>query len=150
MSGKHAEILLVEDNHADQELTRIALRQARISNVLNVVSDGEAALAYLRGEGEHAKRARPDLVLLDINLPRVSGLDVLEAVKTDERLKTIPVVMLSGSRAGEDIDAAYRHYANSYIVKPVEFSELHRVLVSLADFWFSIVRLPPEPRMDGS
>lgn len=144
MSSNPAEILLVEDDQADQELTRIALRQARIYNELRVIGDGETALAYLRGEGEHAQRPRPDLVLLDINLPRVGGLDVLEAVKRDEDLRTIPVVMLSGSRAGEDIDAAYRHYANSYIVKPVEFSELHRVLASLTDFWFTIVRLPSD------
>lgn len=142
MSGEPVQILLVEDSPGDVNLTREALRGAKIANELNVVGDGEAALAYLRQEGEYAGRPRPHLVLLDLNLPRMDGRDVLAAMKADRSLKSIPVVVLTTSSAEADVLKAYELHANSYVTKPVSFDEFITALRALEGFWLEIVRLP--------
>ena len=119
--GRPAEILLVEDNAGDVELTREALAVGKVSNTLEVVADGIEAIAYLRRQGKYAAATRPDLVLLDLNLPRKDGREVLAEIKADEELRAIPVVVLTTSKADEDILKSYQLYANSYISKPVDF-----------------------------
>ena len=136
------EILLVEDNPGDVELTREGLAEGRVHNRLWVVEDGEQALEFLHGRGRFAGCPRPDLVLLDLNLPRRNGIEVLAAVKADERLRTIPVVVLTSSQAEEDIARSYELHANCYVSKPVDFAQFSRVVRSVEDFWFSIVKLP--------
>ena len=138
-------ILLVEDNPDDVELTVEALRDARIRNDLQVAGNGEDALAYLRGaNGSAGSGPRPDLVLLDLNLPGLSGREVLARMKADAGLRSIPVVVLTTSGAEEDIATAYDLHANCYITKPVDFNQVVRVVRTLEDFWFDVVRLPPE------
>ncbi|TAH47410.1 MAG: response regulator [Elusimicrobia bacterium] len=137
------EILLVEDNEGDIRLTREALKEGRIRNRLNVVSDGEQALRFLRREQEFAGMPRPDLVLLDLNLPRLDGREVLAAIKKDPDLKQIPVVVLTSSRADEDLLKAYDSHANCYISKPVGFEDFMQVIRSIENFWLTIVVLPP-------
>ena len=139
-----AEILLVEDNEGDIRLTREALKEGRIRNRLNVVSDGEQALRFLRREQEFAGMPRPDLVLLDLNLPRLDGREVLAAIKKDPDLKQIPVVVLTSSRADEDLLKAYDSHANCYISKPVGFEDFMQVIRSIENFWLTIVVLPPK------
>ena len=136
------QILLVEDSADDILLTQEALRDAKIANELSCVMDGEAALDYLRGVGEFADRTRPDLVILDLNLPKKDGREVLREVKEDEGLRHIPVIVLSTSGAAEDILGAYNQHVNAYIQKPVDFDEFIRTIRSLEDFWLSIVQLP--------
>jgi chemotaxis family two-component system response regulator Rcp1 len=136
------EILLVEDSPGDVRLTQEALRDGRLNNRLHVVPDGVDAMAFLRREGKHADAPRPDLILLDINLPRKSGHEVLEEVKTDPSLSLIPVVVLTTSDAEEDILRSYRLHANCYITKPVELDKFLRVIQSIEHFWVSIVKLP--------
>ncbi|HNV07125.1 MAG TPA: response regulator [Dokdonella sp.] len=138
------EILLVEDNEGDIRLTREALKEGRIRNRLNVVSDGEQALRFLRREEEFAGMPRPDLVLLDLNLPRLDGREVLAAIKKDPDLKQIPVVVLTSSRADEDLLKAYDSHANCYISKPVGFEDFMQVIRSIENFWLTIVVLPPK------
>ena len=138
------EILLVEDNEGDIRLTREALKEGRIRNRLNVVSDGEQALRFLRREQEFAGMPRPDLVLLDLNLPRLDGREVLAAIKKDPDLKQIPVVVLTSSRADEDLLKAYDSHANCYISKPVGFEDFMQVIRSIENFWLTIVVLPPK------
>jgi two-component system response regulator len=138
------EILLVEDNPADARLTREALRESKISNRLHAVGDGEQALRFLRREGEHADAPRPDLVLLDLNLPRMSGREVLEQVKEDPDLRRIPVVVLTTSEAEEDIVRSYDLHANAYVRKPVDFDQFTEVVRLIEDFWFTVVKLPPK------
>jgi CheY-like chemotaxis protein len=138
------EILLVEDNPGDVRLTREALREGKIRNNLNVVGDGVEALRYLRREGPYAESTRPDLILLDLNLPRMDGREVLEAVKADPSLRLIPVVVLTSSAAEQDIVRAYDLHANCYVSKPVDLDQFIHVVKSIEDFWFSIVKLPPE------
>lgn len=137
------QILLVEDSPGDVNLTREALRGAKIANELNVVGDGEAALAYLRREGEYADRPRPNLVLLDLNLPRKDGREVLAEMKADADLLSIPVIVLTTSAAEADVLRAYELHANSYVQKPVSFGEFLAALRALEGFWLQIVRLPP-------
>jgi CheY-like chemotaxis protein len=137
------EILLVEDNPGDVFLTREALQSSRLWNHLNVARDGVEAMAYLRREGEFSGAMRPDLILLDLNLPRKDGREVLEEIKADEELKRIPVVVLTTSRAEEDILGAYGAHANCYITKPVDLHKFFTVVKSIEHFWFAIVRLPP-------
>jgi len=139
--NKAIEILLVEDNPADIKLTQVALRKTKISNNINVVRDGNEALAYLRKEGEHAGAVRPDLILLDLNLPLVSGFDVLEYLKTDPILKKIPVLVLSGSSSLQDIGRCYELGANSYILKPTGIDELLEMTGSLLTFWFRYAQI---------
>jgi two-component system, chemotaxis family, response regulator Rcp1 len=136
-------ILLVEDSPADVRLTREALREARIAIELQVVGDGEEAMRYLRGEGEHAGARRPDLVLLDLNLPGKDGREVLAEVKADRQLRRIPVVVLTTSGADEDILRAYDDHANSYIRKPVELDHFVDVVRSIEKYWTGAVALPP-------
>lgn len=136
------EILLVEDNPGDVVLTREALLEGKLHTRLSVVSDGEAALAYLRREAPFAAAARPDLILLDLNLPRLSGREVLAAVKADDQLKSIPVVVLTSSEAEQDIVASYKLNANCYISKPVDLDQFIKVVRSIEDFWLTVVRLP--------
>jgi chemotaxis family two-component system response regulator Rcp1 len=138
------DILLVEDNPGDVRLTREALREGKIRNNLHVARDGVEALAFLRREGEHADAPRPDVVLLDLNLPRKSGREVLSEVKQDPALRQIPVVVLTSSHAEEDIVRAYDLHANCYISKPVDLDQFITVVRSIEDFWFTVVKLPPE------
>jgi CheY-like chemotaxis protein len=141
-----AEILLVEDNPGDIFLTREALKSSRLWNHLSVVRDGVEALSYLRREGEFSGSVRPDLILLDLNLPRKNGGEVLEEIKAEEDLKRIPVVVLTSSQADEDILKAYGEHANCCITKPVDLQKFITVINSIEDFWFAIVRLPPNDR----
>ncbi|MBN3869442.1 MAG: response regulator [Nostoc sp. JL33] len=138
------EVLLVEDNPGDAELTRIALEDSKISIHLNVVEDGVEAMAFLRKQEKYVKAAHPDIVLLDLNLPRKDGREVLAEMKGDENLKRIPVVILTTSQAEEDILKAYNLSANCYITKPVDFDQFVKIVQSIENFWFAIVKLPPE------
>lgn len=136
-------ILLVEDNPGDADLARDALETSKISNALHVVSDGEAALAFLRRQGRYADVPRPDLILLDLNLPRKDGREVLAEVKADADLKCIPVVVLTTSRDEQDVLKAYNLHANCYITKPIDLHQFLKVIRSIEEFWLTIVRLPP-------
>jgi CheY-like chemotaxis protein len=138
------QVLLVEDNPGDVELTRIALEDSKISVNLNVVEDGVEAMAFLRKQEKYANVPHPDIVLLDLNLPRKDGREVLAEIKTDQHLKRIPVVVLTTSQAEEDILKAYNLSANCYIAKPVDFDQFVRIVKSIENFWFAIVKLPPE------
>ena len=137
------EILLVEDSPSDVVLTREALRESRIANELTVVRDGEQALAYLRRQPPYADAARPDLVLLDLNLPNLDGHDVLRAVRADPALAGLPVIVLTTSDADRDIQAAYASHANSYVQKPVNMDKFVDVIRAIEGFWFTVVKLPP-------
>ena len=138
------EVLLVEDNPGDAQLTRIALEESKISIHLNVVEDGVEAMAFLRKQEKYVKAAHPDIVLLDLNLPRKDGREVLAEIKGDENLRRIPVVVLTTSQAEEDILKAYNLCANCYITKPVDFDQFVEIVQSIENFWFAIVKLPPE------
>lgn len=138
------EILLVEDNPGDVDLTREALEGGKIKNTLHVVSNGEEAMAFLRHKGKHTHAPRPDLVLLDLNLPRMDGREVLAQIKSEEDLKSIPVVVLTSSKAEEDILKAYNLHANCYITKPMDLLQFLNVVHVIEDFWFTIVKLPPK------
>jgi len=140
--GRPVEILLVEDNQPDVELTQEALLENKVRNNLHVVTDGEAAMEFLHKRGEYADKPRPDLILLDLNLPRKDGREVLAEVKADPSLKTIPVVILTTSQAEEDILRSYELQANCYVTKPVKLSEFVKVVQSIDHFWLSIVELP--------
>jgi two-component system, chemotaxis family, response regulator Rcp1 len=137
------QILLVEDSPADIELTRQALAEGRVANEVHVVEDGEAAIDFIRRRGAFAQAPRPDLILLDLNLPRKDGREVLAELKGDPDLCTIPVVVLTTSAADEDILHAYRQHVNSYIRKPVRLEELIRMVCSIDEYWLGIVALPP-------
>ncbi len=137
------EILLVEDNPGDVRLTREALRDAKVHNHLNVVSDGEEAMAFLRRRDKHADAPHPDLILLDLNLPRKDGRAVLAELKADENLRRIPVVVLTTSQSEEDILRADNLNANCYGSKPVDLEQFIKVVRSIEDFWVEIVKLPP-------
>jgi CheY-like chemotaxis protein len=141
--GVHmVEILLVEDNPGDVDLARETLTTSKIKNNLHVVSDGEKAMAFLRKQGEYAAAPRPDIILLDLNLPRKDGREVLAEIKQDDKLKRIPVVILTSSSAEEDILKSYNLHANCYITKPLDFAQFTKVVHSIEDFWLSIVKLP--------
>jgi len=142
INGKPVEILLVEDNPGDVRLMQEALKDSKLINNLYVVSDGLEALAFLRREGKHAKEPRPDLIFLDLNLPKKNGRDVLVEIKEDAELKRIPVVILTTSKAEEDIIRTYNSHANCYITKPVDFKQFITVVKKIEDFWFTIVKLP--------
>jgi two-component system response regulator len=136
------EVLLVEDDPGDVLLTREAFEHNKVSNRLHVVNDGEQAMDFLRGEGAYVGVPRPDLVLLDLNLPRKDGREVLEEVKNDPELRTIPVVILTTSEAEEDILRSYRLHANAYVSKPVDFDQFIRVVRQIDDFFVTVVKLP--------
>jgi CheY-like chemotaxis protein len=141
-AGQPIEVLLVEDDPGDVLLIQEAFADNKLLNNLNIVNDGEQALAYLRREGEYAEAARPDLVLLDLNLPRKDGREVLQEVKTDESLRTIPVVVLTTSEAEEDVLRSYQLHANAYVPKPVDFDRFVSIVRQIDDFFVSVVRLP--------
>lgn len=137
------EILLVEDNPGDVRLTREALKDAKVSNVLLVAEDGAKALAMLRRQGEYADSPRPDLILLDLNLPKKSGHEVLAEIKQDPELRPIPVVVLTSSEEEKDILRAYDLNVNCYVNKPVDLGRFVDVVKAIEGFWFSVVKLPP-------
>ncbi len=141
--SRPAEILLVEDNPGDVELTREALADAKLLNSLHVVPDGIEAMAFLRRQGRYANAPRPDLILLDLNLPKKDGREVLAEIKADDNLKIIPVIVLTTSKADEDILRSYKLNANCYVEKPVGFDGFANVVRSIQCFWFSVVVLPP-------
>jgi two-component system, chemotaxis family, response regulator Rcp1 len=140
--GLPIEILLVEDSLADIELTKLGFREGKIANNLSVVRDGDEAMMFLRREGPFADAPRPDLILLDLNLPGKDGREVLEEIKSDQDLKKIPVVILTTSHAEEDIMRAYGLYANAYMTKPVGFEGFVQIIQGINDYWFTLVNLP--------
>jgi len=142
--GRPIDILLVEDNPGDVRLTVEALKEGKVHNKLHVAKDGMEAMAFLHKEGKYADAPHPDLILLDLNLPKKDGREVLEEIKEDPRLKRIPVVILTGSKAGEDILKSYNLHANCYITKPVDLEQFITVVESIEDFWLTIVKLPSE------
>ena len=136
------EILLVEDSPADVRLTKEALKEEKIHNNLSVVNDGVEAMAFLRRQGEYSNVARPDLILLDLNLPKKDGREVLKEIKSDKELKAIPVVVLTISKAEEDVIKSYDLHANCYITKPIDLNQFAKVVKSIQEFWLTIVKLP--------
>jgi len=140
------EILLVEDSPSDTELTVEALKGAKVRNHLSIVEDGVQAMEFLRRLGSYAQAPRPDLIMLDLNLPRKDGREVLAELKADEKLKTIPVVVLTTSSAEQDVLRAYNLHANCYITKPVDFNQFLEVVQSIESFWLFVVTLPPAAR----
>jgi CheY-like chemotaxis protein len=144
MTGQPIEILLIEDNPGDVRLTQEALREAKVKNRLNTAPDGEAALKYLHRHSPYEEAPRPDLILLDLNLPKKDGREVLKAIKADVRLQRIPVVILTTSKSEEDILKSYSLHANCYITKPVDLDQFMNVIKSIEEFWLTIVKLPRE------
>ena len=140
------EILLVEDNPGDVRLTSEALKEGKIANNVHVAMDGEEAMAFLKKEGKYSNSVSPDLVLLDLNLPKKNGLEVLTEIKEDPELKHIPVIILSISKLEEDIMQSYNHYANCYILKPGDLNQFLEIVRSIEEFWLTIVKLP----LDGT
>lgn len=142
LSGATVEILLVEDSPSDVDLTREALEDAKIRNNLHVVADGVEAMAFLRRQGKYENAPRPDLVLLDLNLPKKDGREVLAELKSDPSLERIPVVILTTSEAEEDVLRSYELHANCYVTKPVDLDQFVKVVRSIENFWLEIVKLP--------
>jgi CheY-like chemotaxis protein len=142
MKGREIHILLVEDNEGDIVLAKEALKEARIKNKITVVTDGEQALQYLFRENGYHNASHPDLILLDVNLPKVNGMEVLEKIKSDPTLKIIPVVMLTTSTSEKDVMHAYKNYVNCYINKPIDLEEFIRVIKTIESFWLNVVKLP--------
>ena len=140
---KPIDILLVEDNPADADLTREQFEEAKINNRLHVVSNGIEALGYLRQQGEFSTAQRPDLILLDLNLPKMDGRELLAVIKQDADLKLIPIVILSASQAEADIIRSYQLHANAYVTKPVDLDGFAEIVKAIEGFWLSIVKLPP-------
>ena len=143
IQSKQIEILLVEDSPADVLIAREALSEAKLLNTIHVAEDGVEAMDFLYQRGKFASAPRPDLILLDLNLPRKNGREVLAEIKADEKFKSIPVVVLTTSSAEEDILRSYNLHANCYVVKPVEFDSFVKAVQSIQHFWFSVVALPP-------
>jgi CheY-like chemotaxis protein len=143
-AGKAIDILLVEDNPGDVRLAREALKESKVLNNIFVVEDGVEAMDFLHRNGKYRGMPRPDLILLDLNLPRKSGREVLAEVKTDDSLKRIPVVVLTVSRDEEDILKAYNLHANCFVTKPIDFEQFVKITKSIEDFWLTIVKLPPK------
>jgi len=139
---KEVNILLVEDNEGDIVLTVEALREAKVSNGIHVIKDGEEALRYLKKDGKYKDVETPDLILLDINLPRIDGIGVLTEIKNDKEMMLIPVVMLTTSDSEKDVLESYHNHANCYITKPVDYQKFIEVVHLIKDFWISIVKLP--------
>lgn len=142
--ARPVKILLVEDNPGDVRLTQEALKEGRVHNELAVVSDGVEAMAYIRQEGKYSDVGRPDLVLLDLNLPKKDGREVLAEIKADERLRRIPIVILTTSHAEQDVLTSYGLHANCYVTKPVDLDQFITVVKTIEDFWFTVVTLPGE------
>lgn len=143
-TGRVIEILLVEDNPGDVRLTREALREGKVLNNLNVATDGQEAIEFLRREGEFKDVPRPDLILLDLNLPKKDGREILAEIKADESLKRIPIVVLTTSQAEKDIIQSYNLGVNCYITKPVDLDQFIYVVKSIEEFWLTVVTLPSE------
>lgn len=141
-SAETIEVLLVEDSPSDARLTQEAFRDGKIRNNLTIVTDGAAALSYLRRETPYESAPRPDLVLLDLNLPKMDGREVLRRIKTDPALQSIPVVVLTTSEAEEDVAKAYEYHANCYIRKPVDLDSFLRIVSVVENFWLTVVKLP--------
>ena len=141
--GKPVEILLVEDNPGDRELAIEALRDSKVKNNLHIAEDGEEAIEFLKNSKKNPDYIMPDLILLDLNLPKKDGREVLEEIKADPELKSIPVVVLTTSRAEEDVLKSYNLHANCFISKPLDFNQFVEVIKSIEDFWLTIVKLPP-------
>jgi CheY-like chemotaxis protein len=150
MGQSSVEILIVEDNEADVFLTSTVLRDAKITNTISVVTNGKEALAYLRREGKYTDAARPNIIFLDLNLPRRSGHDVLGVIKADPDLRAIPVIVISGSRAESDIARAYDEQVAAYIVKPASYEEYFTAIRAVKELWFQIVALPPKHAGSGT
>jgi len=142
--GAPIEILLAEDNPGDVKLTQKALEKGKIQNTLHVVNDGVEAMAFLREEGEYADAPRPDLILLDLNMPRMGGREVLEALDEEPSLGRIPVVILTSSEAEQDIVDSYDRHANAYLTKPVNFEGFVDIVRRIEEFWLTVVKQPPE------
>ncbi len=142
-NGRLVEILLVEDSPSDAALTVEALEAGKIANTLNRVEDGVEAMDYLHRKGKYANAARPDLILLDLNLPRKDGREVLHELKNDPALRMIPIVVLTTSHAEQDVIQSYESHANCYITKPVSFEQFINVVKSIEQFWLTVVSLPP-------
>ncbi|MES2567769.1 MAG: response regulator [Bacteroidota bacterium] len=142
MDSKPINILLVEDNPGDIRLTKEAFKDGRIHNELNVVMDGEEAIFYLKKEGQYASAKTPDIILLDLNLPKKDGREVLAEIKTDPKLMRIPVIILTTSSAQVDIVNTYSNHANCYIMKPVDFNQFLDVVRTIENFWLTVVKLP--------
>jgi CheY-like chemotaxis protein len=138
------EVLLVEDNPGDAQLTSIALEDSKISVNLHVVEDGVEAMTFLRKQENYANAPHPDIILLDLNLPKKDGREVLAEIKADDKLRRIPVVVLTTSQSESDILKAYNLSANCFITKPVDFDQFVKIVQSIENFWFAIVKLPPE------
>lgn len=141
---KVIDILLVEDSATDAELTLEALKQGKLENTVHHVPDGVEALAYLRREGKYSDAVRPDLILLDLNMPKLDGREVLKQIRADEELKIIPVVVLTTSSHDKDVIEAYGLAANNYIVKPVDLNSFFEVVREISNFWVRVVALPPK------
>jgi chemotaxis family two-component system response regulator Rcp1 len=142
MNSRTIEILLVEDSPGDARLTREAMRDAKVQNNLHVASDGIEATSFLWRQGKHANAPRPDLILLDLNLPKKGGREILEEIKLDPSLKSIPVVVLTTSTAEEDVLRSYQLHANCYITKPVDLDQFLKIVKAIDSFWLAIVKLP--------
>lgn len=143
-SGKPIGILLVEDSPGDVRLTQEVLKEAKVLNQLHVVGDGAEAMTFLRREGKYTNFPRPDLILLDLNLPKKDGREVLGEIKSDENLRRIPVVILTVSKSEEDVFKSYDLHANCYITKPVDLDQFLKVVKSIEEFWLTIVKLPED------
>lgn len=143
-------LLLVEDSPGDVRLTAEALKESKIENTMHVARDGVEAMEFLRREGKYLDKPRPDLIILDLNMPKKDGREVLAEIKADPLLKTIPVVVLTTSQAERDILVSYQLYANCYIAKPVDLDEFIKVVQAIEDFWLTIVKLPPSNNHDAS
>jgi CheY-like chemotaxis protein len=146
MNAELISVLLVDDDPGDVLLVREAFEDHKVGNLLSVVSDGVEGMEYVRNEGSYSQAVRPDLILLDLNLPRKSGIEVLEEIKGDPGLSTIPVVVLTTSEAEEDIVRAYKLHANAYITKPVDFEQFSQIVHQIDEFFIGLVKLPPAPQ----
>ncbi|MFZ3047202.1 MAG: response regulator [Desulfatirhabdiaceae bacterium] len=148
--GSSVEILLVEDNEGDARLAKEALRESKMRNALYHVSDGVEAMEFLHQQGQYAQVPRPDLILLDLNLPRMDGREVLAIIKNDDNLKRIPVVILTTSSSEADVFKSYNLHANCYITKPIDLDQFINVVKSIEDFWLTIVKLPNGSGQEGA
>lgn len=141
--GRPAVVLLVEDNDNDVELTKLGFLRAKFAVTLHHVSNGEECLAFLRKEGPYADAPTPDITLLDLNMPRMDGIEVMKEINNDARLKHLVIVVLTSSQADQDVLRSYEHRCNSYLVKPINFDAFAKMIQSLGDYWFTLVTLPP-------
>lgn len=146
--GKPVEILLIEDNPGDIRLTIEALKEGKVTNNMQLAKDGEEAMDLLHRRGRFANAIRPDIIFLDLNLPKKDGREVLAEIKTDETLRSIPVVVLTMSKAEEDILKTYQQHANCYIAKPIDMEQFITTMKQIEGFWLTIVKLPPRPKDD--